>query len=77
MDNLKGTSTRLAENKTFVPDVGSNTQLVEQKFTMFKGYLLPLLEAKDKHLEQKSKTIKKRTSSISKETENNLNSIRK
>ena len=58
MDNAEGISARLAKNETFVPDVGSNTQLVGQVFTMFKEYLSSQLEAKDKHLEQKSKTTK-------------------
>ena len=35
-----------------------NTQLVEEVFSMFKGYLASQLEVKDKHIEEKSKISK-------------------
>ena len=46
MDNGERTSARLAENETFVLDAEPNTQLVEQVFTMFKGYISSIREAK-------------------------------
>ena len=49
MDNVEGTSTRLAEIEIFVPDVEQNTQLVEQVFIMFKGH--------SSHLEARNETL--------------------
>ena len=39
-------------------ETGQNTQLVEQVFSMFKGYVTSQLEAKDKHLHEESKIVK-------------------
>ena len=39
-------------------DTAQNTDLVEQVFSMFKGYLTSQFEAKDKHRHEESKIVK-------------------
>ena len=48
-------------NPAPVSDTGRNIELVEQVFSMFKGYLTPQLEAKDKHPREESKIVKEAT----------------
>jgi hypothetical protein len=46
------------EESTPGSETGQNTQLVEQVFSMFKGYLTSQLDAKDKHLHEESMIVK-------------------
>ena len=49
------------QNPAPMSDTSRNTELVEQVFSVFKGYLTSQLKAKDKHLHEESKIVKEAT----------------
>ena len=58
MAQNQASTSRCEEDSAPRSEGGQSTELVEQVFSMFKGYLTSQLEAKDKHLLEESKIVK-------------------